>query len=240
MNERMVAARGFATMSSSIESADNYVAWMLGKFRPFFGNRLLEIGTGWGNFRRHIPPVELFVSVDLDEKIAQQARERDPTGTYVVADAGAEDFVDRCASWKCDTVLCVNVLEHIENDAVAVGNMLDVLQPGGHLLLLVPALPSHYSHMDRLAGHYRRYTKRTLTRCYSDHPCEIVYFKYFNPIGAAGWWVNKFFPTNDLDHPRINRQIELFDKYLVPVSRLLNGLTQAFYGQSLICVARKP
>ena len=70
MNDRMVAARGFATMSSSIESADNYVAWMLGKFLPFFGTQLLEIGTGWGNFRRHIPPVELFVSVDLDEKIA--------------------------------------------------------------------------------------------------------------------------------------------------------------------------
>ena len=133
----------------------------------------------------------------------------------------------------------INVLEHIEDDATAIANLVDVLKPGGHLLISVPALMLLYNDLDRLAGHCRRYTTRRLQDLLSDQPVEIVRLSYFNPIGGLGWLANRLKRYDSLNDAAVNGQIALFDKYIVPVSRALDPLSRGFFGQSVTCIARR-
>jgi hypothetical protein len=117
--------------------------------------------------------------------------------------------------------------------------MLGLLVPGGRLLLLVPACPALYGDLDRLAGHHRRYRRRDLARLAAALPCRVRLLEHFNPLGGLGWWLNRFRRHRDLDSRGVNRQIVLFDRFLVPLSRALDPLTRNIFGQSLICVLEK-
>lgn len=240
MNEKPIESNavGLATMASSIEFIDNYNLWMIEKIQPYLGNKLLEIGTGQGNFRKYFPSVEKFVSVDIDPLVIQRARERFPEDVFLVADISKEEFSGNLSGQVVDTIICANVIEHIEDDARAINNLLSVLCQGGHLFIFVPAHPFLYNDMDRMAGHYRRYTKGMMRKAVGQTG-QIVTLEYFNPIGGLGWWVNKFFKHNDLDSKAINTQVQFFDRYIVPVSKFFNPFTKQVFGQSLICIIRK-
>jgi hypothetical protein len=90
-----------------------------------------------------------------------------------------------------------------------------------------------------LAGHFRRYTTRRLRELLSNQPVEIVRLNYFNPIGGLGWLANRLKRHNSLNDSAVNGQIVLFDKYVVPLSRALDPLSRNFFGQSVICIARR-
>jgi|GEM_PF-194276 len=231
-------ATGLATMTSSVEFIDNYNQWMIKKFQPYLGTRLLEIGTGHGNFKKYFPSLLQYISVDINEEVVRRAKEKYPDDIFIVADIAKDEFLIKLGGYKIDTILCTNVMEHIENDGKAIENLLSVLSTGGHLLLFVPAIPALYNDMDRLVGHYRRYTKRMMKTVIGE-AYEIPTLEYFNPIGGLGWWVNKFIKHDDIDSKNLNAQVKFFDRYVVPISKVLNPLSKRFFGQSLICVIKK-
>lgn len=222
-------------MSSGIAGAVNYVAWILDEFRPFIGSRILEIGTGYGTYRPYLAGAEAYFSLDIDPEAAAAAQRTDQTGVYLCADISAVDFA-AVAPGVVDTIICANVLEHIEDQVLALTNMRRIVAPGGHILLFVPAFLALYSDMDRLAGHHRRYTTRTLGDAARQAGLTPVRLTYFNVLGGLGWWLNKFRRLDDLDQRDINMQIAFFDRYVLPLSRLLDPLTRGFFGQSLIGV----
>lgn len=226
-------------MSSAVGEAYNYVAWIVDAFRPYLGSDLLEIGTGFGNYRRQLPPLRRYAGVDIDPVAVARAAIADPDGCYAAADIATTDLRTAFGGDGFDTVLCANVLEHIAAQGAALDNMIAALRPGGHLLLFVPAHPALYSDMDRLAGHLRRYTLTSLRCSLEGRAGTLVMARYFNPIGGLGWWVNKFRRYNDLNDGVINGQIAFFDRWIVPVSRAIDPLTCGFFGQSLVAVVRR-
>jgi SAM-dependent methyltransferase len=233
------AEQSFSTMSSAIGEAHNYVAWIVDVFRPHVGKSLLEVGTGFGNYRRQFGSVENYASVDIDQGAVHAAAAVDPAGRYVCADIAGEEFARIITPGSVDTVLCANVLEHIPDERAALSNMMASLADGGHLLLFVPAHPALYGDMDRLAGHLRRYTNATLAQALSGLGGQIVFSRYFNPLGGLGWWANRFRRYESLDDEAINRQIRIFDRFVLPLSRAVDPLTNRIFGQSLIAVVRK-
>ena len=231
---------GFKTMASSMEFADNYNNWIINKFNPYIGSSLLEIGTGQGNFKKYLSHrVKQYVSIDIDEKVIKRAKERDSGGNYIVADAASNDFSSKLKEFSFDTVMCVNVLEHIPDHKKAIANMLQVLRPGGHLLLFVPAFQALYNDMDKLAGHCRRYRKGDINELVAGLNVDIIMNEYFNSIGGLGWWVNKLRTHKDLDSKNINKQVIIFEKYIVPVSKFINPFSKKIFGQSLLAVLKK-
>lgn len=224
-----------------MEFVDNYNNWILGKFEPFKGKRILEIGTGQGNFKKMLEKgAEQYVSIDIDAKVIERASARDPRGTYLVADASGNDFVEKLKPYKLDTIICVNVLEHIPDHKKAMENFMAALVPGGHLLVFSPAFMHLYNDLDKLAGHERRYVKKDIVNLVKDIPdCRIVVNEYFNPVGALGWWVNKFTTHKNINSANVNRQVIFFDKYVVPVSKLLNPVFKRIWGQSVYCVFQR-
>jgi SAM-dependent methyltransferase len=227
------------TFSSAIADAHNYMDWIVDTMRPYFGRDVLEIGIGHGSYYEYLGKLGSYRGVDIDPDNVANSRARYPDGSFDRADICSEEFRSRFAPGSVDTVVCCNVIEHIEDDNRAVSNMANALAPAGHLLVLVPALQQLYGDLDRLAGHHRRYDKALMRKACAGAPVEILELRYFNPIGGLAWWVNSFARHRSLDGSAVNAQIRIFDRYVLPVSRLVDPLTRGFFGQSLICVARK-
>ncbi len=133
----------------------------------------------------------------------------------------------------------INVLEHIAEDGKAIENLIAALTPGGHLLLNIPAFNFLYNDLDRLAGHIRRYNKRSLEALLKGKRVEIVELYYFNPVGGIGWWANSFKKHHSLNSTAVNNQIKIFEKFILPISRFLTPITAKFFGQSIVCIARR-
>lgn len=230
---------GFSTMASAIEFIDNYNNWIIEKFKPYIGEKILEIGTGQGNFKKYLDKTaDQYHSVDIDADVIARAKTRDPKGNYFVSDVSSPEFLNIAEKLGLDTVMCVNVFEHIPAQHEAMNNMLNALKPGGHLLIFVPAFNTLYNDMDRMAGHVTRYTKNSIKKFVPSN-AQVVKMEYFNPIGGLGWWANKFKKHDNIDSKNINTQVAIFDKYIVPLSKIVNFATKSFFGQSLILILKK-
>ncbi len=199
----------------------------------------MEIGIGHGGFYGYFEGIKNYLGLDIDSKLIEECRLKNPSAEYIEFDIASKGFLEELGSRRFDSVLCVNVLEHIPEESQALENMLNVIQPGGFLLLFVPAFEGLYTDMDRLAGHERRYTFESLQKSIPMDQCVIEKMEYFNPIGGVGWWANRFASHKNLDSSSINSQIIFFDKWILPVSRAINFFTRSFFGQSIVCVLRK-
>lgn len=229
-----------STFSSAMENATNYNSWIVDIFAPYIGGAVMELGVGHGGFHDLVAPLtSRYVGIDIDPLLIDMARRRNPGIEYIVADVLSDEFRLRAEQLRIDTILCFNVLEHLDDDRTAIGRLLEALPPGGHLLLYVPAFQSLYSEMDRLAGHYRRYTRASLRKLVPDEGAAIVMMDYINPIGGLGWWLNKRIKHASLESSAVLGQIVLFDKYVLPVSRLLTPMFKTVFGQSIACVIRR-
>ncbi len=221
-----------------MRDAVNYTRWLVDTFRDYFGESVLEVGIGHGGYYRCFPPVARYLGLDVDPELIDQARRAHPQGEYLTASITDPALPERLQPYGIDTVLCCNVLEHIADDRAAVRIMIELLPPGGHLLLFVPALQALYTDLDRLAGHHRRYTRDQI-RSLVDDRSTILRLDYFNPVGGLGWWLNRLLRHRSLEDQAVARQVLFFDRVLLPVSRLINPLTAKVFGQSVVCVARK-
>jgi SAM-dependent methyltransferase len=231
--------QGFETFSPEIPQASRYARWIISTFEPFIGQAVLEVGFGHGTVRAHLPKGVQCVGLDVDPDVVEHASKEDPAATFVLGDVCAPSLRSLLAAWRFDTVLCVNVIEHVADDRSAVLNLLELLPSGGALLLFAPALPALYNDLDRLAGHYRRYRRSDLASLIPSELAHIRRLEYFNPLGAIGWWLNRFARHGSLADAGVGRQVRLFDRYAVPFSRRLNNLTRRWFGQSVLCVAKR-
>lgn len=230
---------GADTYSSAIADAQNYMNWVVDQFRPYLKGGIVEVGFGHGLYSRVLGELGDYCGVDHDRESVERAASAMPDRKFAVCDILIRDQLSSLFPEGVDAVFTINVLEHIEDDATAIANLVQVLKPGGHLLISVPALMLLYNDLDRLAGHCRRYTTARLANLLADQPVELVRLNYFNPIGGLGWLANRLKRHQSLNDAAVNGQIALFDKYAVPLSRALDPLSRSFFGQSVTCIARR-
>lgn len=225
-------------MSSALPEAVNYHRWILNLIRPYAGGQLLEVGFGYGQYTRPLAAlVDRLVAIDVDPRCLAIGESLPENVELMLADLSQEDFASRVTEGRYDAAVCLNVLEHLEDDLGALRSLAACLRPGGHLLLLVPAHPALYGPMDKMAGHFRRYTRSVLRARFEGAGFGLRVLDYVNPLGGLGWWANaRFGKPSGLSDPSINRQILWFDRYVQPLSRLLTPLTARFFGQSLWAV----
>ena len=211
--------------------------WLYEEITPYLGRRVLEIGCGLGNFARHLGDRELYIGTEISPQsiaLVQQAFANRPNMRFVLADATEPTFTDFAAD-HIDTVFSLNVFEHIENHETALRNTAQVLQPGGHLILVVPAHMWLYGSIDRAIGHYRRYDKRMMADLLRQAGLDLVTQKYINALGALGWWANGRLRRQDTPP---SGQLRLFNR-LVPVLKRIERAISPPFGISLLTVGRK-
>ena len=226
------------TYSDAIAEANRYTNWIVSQFTPYLGASTVEIGIGHGSYIDRLADGRRYAGLDIDPEAVAEAQRKYPSHTFICADLSDAQFAQRVKD-RFDSVVCCNVLEHIAEDQPAVQSLAQLLTRDGHLLLFVPALPALYGDLDRLAGHYRRYTRQALVTLMDRAQLEILELRYFNPLGGVGWWLNRALRHQSLNATAVNTQIRTFDKWGVPISRMLDPLCRRVFGQSLLCIARR-
>jgi SAM-dependent methyltransferase len=131
-----------------------------------------------------------------------------------------------------------NVLEHIEDDVGVLRNVFNCLPSGGRFVCFVPAMPILFGAMDEALGHFRRYTRRELTRKAGEAGFRVVSIHYLNAVGCFLWFIN----GRILRSTGEGRDLALvtFDRFVVPLIRMLEARVKPPFGQSLLLVAEKP
>lgn len=231
---------GSETYSSAMSDAKNYMRWLIGEFKSVLAPPILEIGVGHGSYAEVLHPLGEYIGVDIDETSVAQARDRFPNLKFHVADITQNDFVDQIGAGRVGSIVCLNVLEHIDDHQAAMNNLGRVLRPGGILAIIVPALSVLTNDLDRLAGHLRRYKTSEVRDLAVKAGLEPIRIDYFNPVGGVGWMANRLVSHGSLNDAAVNGQIRLFDRWAIPVSRAVDPLTRRFFGQSVIAIVRKP
>jgi SAM-dependent methyltransferase len=136
-----------------------------------------------------------------------------------------------------DSCVCLNVLEHIEDDAGALASMAAILRQGGSVVLMVPAFPSLYGPIDRNSGHFRRYTRRSLVSLAGKAGLKVRNIRFMNSVGMFGWWLNARVLRREKQSAG---QIDFFDRWMVPVISRVEASIPPPFGQSILAVLTRP
>lgn len=214
--------------------AQNYFAWQSRLVLPEVGCRVLEIGCGTGNFTRYLLDREAVIAIDSEPVFIEHLRARYPGRTNLHplvhdASAGLSDL----KHYRADSCVCLNVLEHIEDDAGALRAMANAITPGGPVVLIVPAFPALAGPIDRNLGHFRRYTKASLSRVAERSGLRVRRIHYMNLPGFFGWWLNAKILGRTSQSAQ---QVAFFDRAIVPVAAAGEAIVKPPFGQSVFCV----
>lgn len=217
-------------------AGQNYVQWIHSFFEPYIAGSVAEVGAGIGVYSK-----VLLESPKLDDLTVFEPSANLVGQLAVVVEHGARptkclnSFFEVEPGKRYDTVIYINVMEHIQDDGVEMGKVYDALGERGKLLVFVPALPFLYSENDRKVGHYRRYTKKELIGKTERAGFRIVEQRYFDSLGVLSWlicckWM-KMTPEEG--------SVSLYDKLFVPALRVLEGIAPPMIGKNLLLVAEK-
>lgn len=213
----------------------NYNQWVIDLLRPYIRRKVLEVGCGIGNLTCYLQEFGNLTCIDISELYLAHMRIDFPDVRFVQCDA-ASPALPKVAGTGYDTVVCVNVLEHIADDTGAVANFHRVLASGGRLLVHVPALACLYGSLDRNLAHYRRYGRRQLAQLLTRTGFIIEHSQYCNLPAVLGWLLN----SRVLGRAELsNWQTILFDRF-VPLIAAIERRFRPPFGMSLFVVARKP
>jgi SAM-dependent methyltransferase len=214
----------------------NLNQWIFDRLKPWCGRRVMEVGAGLGTITELLADRDMVVATEIEADFLERLRTRFAGRPNVLVEGLDLENVDVEAlrAHRLDTIVCVNVLEHIRADRDALTKLGQALQPGGRLLLYVPALPWLYGSLDRGLHHFRRYARQPLETLLAETGWKILHQSWMNLLGIPGWFLNsrilgrKILPT---------RQVELYDK-LTPLLRFEERLRPGI-GMSLVVICER-
>lgn len=226
----------------SLEISDevvSYMDWVMAELAPYVSGHVLEIGAGIGTMsRRLLGHADDLVLVEPARNLYEVLAARfanDPRVTTHHGEVGPwlrpTNSASRGAS-RFDSIVMVNVLEHIDDDVGFVRMLPELLAPSGRLVLFVPSLPVLYGELDRTVGHFRRYTRTSLRTVVEGAGLQIERLSYFDLLGSVPWFV----VGRLLRRKSVGGEASWYDKRVVPLCRLVDRLGPPL-GKNLICVA---
>ena len=220
---------------NALSQADNYRASLLKEFSSFLRGNVLEVGAGIGQITEALLQkrnIARLVSVEPHPKFCRQLQEKFSKHTIVQG-----TFADMEPGEDWDTIMSINVLEHIQDDEKELKDYFHCLAKNiGTLCLFVPARMEIYAQLDKDFGHFRRYTKNELRKKLEDAGFQIVRLHYYNFAGYFAWWLN--FCLLKKRHFDAD-SVRFFDRFIFPlVYGFESRVFPPFVGQSLIAVAR--
>lgn len=214
-----------------------FARWMYGTIRGELGQRVIDAGAGIGTFTDLlVADGHDVVALEYSEAFAAHIAERfarDPSVTVLRVDLGDPSGLPQFT--QADSIICLNVLEHLEDDVQALNNMRERVRPGGLLVTLVPAHPWLFNSMDEALGHFRRYRKGELESKLAATGWDVLQTYRFNPFGVPGWFVG------GLMRRRVagRTMFRLYD-FLTPAFAAIDKIViRGLWGLSLVAVCRR-
>jgi SAM-dependent methyltransferase len=222
----------------AVAEATNYYRWIIDAFSEHFGPTTAEAGAGIGTVSELILGTNAIRDLILIEPATNNVptlRARFAADPRVRIHHGYLE--DLSPTLRADTIIAVNVLEHVEKDVEFLRAAYAGLVPGGKLLILVPAVPAIFGSLDRAFDHYRRYTRPALRSALLLAGFEIDKLHYLNGIGVAAW----FLAGRVLGRTTLGRrQVQFYDRFVIPWLSRAEKIVHPPIGQSLFVIAHKP
>jgi glycosyltransferase involved in cell wall biosynthesis len=176
---------------SRLNRAPRFTKWMADVIRPYVGEKVLEIGAGTGNLTLQLIPRQLYWASDINPLYLTYLENVSRNRPYLrVSYTDGQAGESYPAGQNFDTVICLNVVEHLEDDLGALQNIRAVLEDGGRAIILVPCGPWLMGTLDEVLGHQRRYTRKNLTDLVTRAGFHLDTMLEFNRIGVIAWWLN--------------------------------------------------
>ena len=215
--------------------ARRYRDYQLSLIGPHLGESVLEVGSGLGDVSAMLTGARRLIVSDTDPACLDALRTRfagDPRVDVLELDLDAEVALGE----QVDSVLAMNVLEHIEDDVAALRALGRLLVPTGAVVLWVPAYPALYGDFDRMVGHYRRYTPASLRATVGAAGLVPELVRPVNLLGGIAWWAAV---RRGGAGSASERLVRAYDRFVVPLTRTLERHWCPPFGQSVLCVARR-
>ena len=232
---------GYETLQR-MASVTHYNRWIYQELAPFVGDRILEVGCGIGNMTAYFLGRELLVSVDRLQASVEVTRSLYAGHKHFhvfQGDITDPNLVARLQTYPFDTVLGINVLEHIHEDTLALMHMWELLRPGGRLLLVVPAGRYLYGSLDRALGHHRRYDPKMMQDLAATVGFAWQRLHYMNLAGIPGWWLNSRLLKRELLPESQLRWFNRLAPFFIRTEGILRQVWDVPAGQSLVGISQK-
>jgi SAM-dependent methyltransferase len=234
----VTAVEGDSALQSDVledlHTAVNYRRWLCSLGLPYFGDDVLEIGSGLGHYAAEW--ASMGVRITASEADAGRLRHLRETFAGDTRVGVRELAVPIEEAGDHSTVVAYNVLEHIPDDIAALRAFRGLLRPGGAVVLIVPAFPRAMSAFDRAIGHQRRYTRAALSSALGQAGLHVEQCRYVNAPGLLAWYVGMRLLGG---RPKEGPLLTIWDKVVVPVERRVERYVRVPFGQSVFAVARR-
>ena len=220
-------------------AATRWKSYVRHQVAPYIGRDVLEVGAGLGGTTHSLArrEVDRWLCLEPDPSLAEiLLRSIESAELPSACQVRVGTLADLDARESFDTLLYMDVLEHIEDDRAEMARAAVFLRPGGRLLVLCPAHQWLFSPFDRSIGHFRRYTKR-MFREITPPDLKLVRLVYLDAVGLLASLGNKLVLRSSMPNPA---QITVWDKFMVPISRLADPLLGYTLGKSVLGIWQKP
>lgn len=219
-------------------AADHYHAWILDLCRPYLRGRAAEVGAGTGTFTRLLAdtPLTQVTAFEPAENLFRVLQERVSAAPNIEPRNALFPRHGEAEREAFETIFYINVLEHIPDHEAELHSAFEALTPGGRLAVFAPALSWLYGSHDREVGHCRRYHRAGLVQLAQQQGFEVLLARYFDFPGILPWFILfRVFKTR-----MQGGQVDLYDRWAVPVIRRLEAWAPPPIGKNLLLIAEKP
>lgn len=221
-------------------AATNWKAYLRSALRTHIAGDVAEVGAGLGATSKALADIEgvtRWTCIEPDPAMARQlAVEMIAAARAYPVDCHAGTLSDLPDEQRFDTILYIDVLEHIDDDRAEIVRAFARLRPGGRIVVLCPAWQFLFSPFDKAVGHFRRHTKTSLRRVAGTPMVEVAAF-YMDSVGMLASMANKVALRQSMP---TRSQVRFWDRVIVPVSRLVDRLVLRSFGKSVVIVWTKP
>jgi len=201
--------------------------------RKYFKDDLLEVGAGIGSFTsNYLNHHQKILVSDLDEKNIDILKKKFSESKNVMIIKSSIKEINK----KFNTIMYLNVLEHIKNDTDEIKFALNKLNAGGHLIILVPAHQKLFTKFDEAVGHHRRYNI-SFFKLTKFENTEIERLIFLDLFGYILYFFNKIFFKEEIYPSKF--KIFLWDKIFSPITILLDFITRYKFGKNILCIYKK-
>lgn len=212
----------------------NYRRFQHDLIAPHCGRSVLEVGAGLGEFAETLTGLDRLVVTDVDPDAVAVMRQRFAGSPEVVV---RQLDVERGLSLDepVETVITINTLEHIVDDAETLRSLARLVAPGGSIVAWVPGYQQLYGDFDRKVGHVRRYTPAGLSASFEAAGLTPAHVRPVNVLGGLAWWAAVRRGGTGAPDPRL---VAIYDRVVIPATRALERVVRIPFGQSILGVAR--
>lgn len=223
--------------------AVNYRRWILSIFEPFLGQRVVEVGAGTGSFSELLLELRLESlslvepSTAMYQQLCRRIDHVSRSVTVKTYNHIFEQVADQIRSTeRPDSIIYINVLEHIADDVRELSLINQTLDAGARLLIFVPALPWLHGSYDRQLNHFRRYTRSDLEKKCSAAGFRVIASRYFDLLGVLPWWVKYRLIQSKNMEPGV---VRFYDQRVVPIMKSLESRVAPPLGKNVVLIAER-